>query len=81
VVKKDVRPCRLVSAHHRISTSAVLPASGAKRRVAHLDGFLALALFKLQISLWDYLGAGLAVPGCQAIPPLSDLILARTRFP
>jgi hypothetical protein len=45
------------------------------------DGFLGLAktCFKLGISFWDYLGARLAVPGCQSIPPLSELILARAR--
>jgi hypothetical protein len=44
------------------------------------DGFLSLAktCFKLGIRFWDYLGARLAVPGCQAVPPLPDLILART---
>jgi hypothetical protein len=47
------------------------------------DGFLALAktCFKLRISFWDYLGARLAVPGCKAIPPLPELILARARAP
>jgi hypothetical protein len=47
------------------------------------DGFLGLAktCFKLGISFWDYLGARLAVPGCQSIPPLSELILARARSP
>jgi hypothetical protein len=47
------------------------------------DSFLALAktCFKLGISFWDYLGAGLAVPGRQAIPPLAELILARARAP
>jgi hypothetical protein len=47
------------------------------------DGFLGLAktCFKLGIGFWDYLGARLAVPGCQVIPPLSELILARARSP
>jgi hypothetical protein len=47
------------------------------------DGFLGLAktCFKLGIGFWDYLGARLNVPGCQVIPPLPELILARARSP
>jgi hypothetical protein len=47
------------------------------------DGFLGLAktCSKMRISFWDCLGARLAVPGCQLIPPLSELILARARSP
>jgi Transposase IS66 family len=47
------------------------------------DSFLGLAktCFKLGVSFWDYLGARLAVPDCQAIPRLSELVLARTRLP
>ena len=46
------------------------------------DTFLALAktCAKLGISFWNYLGARLNVPGV-AIPPLPDLILARTKPP
>jgi Transposase IS66 family len=46
------------------------------------DTFLALAktCAKLGISFWNYLGARLNVPGL-AIPPLPDLILARTKPP
>jgi hypothetical protein len=47
------------------------------------DGFLALTktCFKLGISFWDYLGAQLAVPSCQQIPPLTELLLARACSP
>jgi hypothetical protein len=47
------------------------------------DSFLGLAktCLKLGVSFWGYLGARLAVPGCQEIPPLSELILARARSP
>ena len=34
---------------------------------------------KLGIGFWDYLGARLNVPGCQLIPPLPELILAKER--
>jgi hypothetical protein len=54
-----------------------------KRRVRNArDTFLALAktCAKLGISFWNYLGARLNVPGV-AIPPLPDLILARTQPP
>jgi hypothetical protein len=36
---------------------------------------------KLGIGFWDYLGARLNVPGCQFIPPLPELILAKARSP
>src|SRR5208282_5580437 len=47
------------------------------------DAFLALAktCAKLGINFWDYLGARLAVPGAATIPPLPQLILARSRPP
>jgi hypothetical protein len=47
------------------------------------DAFLGLAktCAKLEIAFWDYLGARLAVPGSQVIPPLPQLILARARSP
>jgi hypothetical protein len=47
------------------------------------DAFLGLAktCAKLEIAFWDYLGDHLAVPGTQAIPPLSKIILARARAP
>jgi hypothetical protein len=47
------------------------------------DGFIGLAktCFKLGIAFWDYLGARLGVPGCHAIPPLSELVLAKARSP
>jgi hypothetical protein len=47
------------------------------------DSFLGLAktCFKLGIEFWDYLGARLAVPGCHATPPLSELVLAKARSP
>ena len=47
------------------------------------DAFLGLAktCAKLEIAFWDYLGDRLAVPGTQAIPPLSKIILARARAP
>jgi hypothetical protein len=47
------------------------------------DTFLGLAktCAKLGISLWDYLGSPLGVPAARLIPPLPDLILARTRPP
>jgi len=47
------------------------------------DSFIGLAktCFKLGIGFWDYLGARLNVPGCQLIPPLPKLILAKARSP
>ena len=47
------------------------------------DGFIGLAktCFKLGISFSDYLGARLGVPDSHAIPPLSDLVLAKARAP
>ena len=47
------------------------------------DAFLGLAktCAKLEIAFWDYLGDRFAVPGCQAIPPLPEIILARARSP
>jgi hypothetical protein len=47
------------------------------------DTFLALAktCAKLGLSFWDYLGARLAVPDPVSIPPLPQLILARTHPP
>jgi hypothetical protein len=47
------------------------------------DAFLGLAktCSKLEIAFWDYLGDRLAVPGAQAISPLSKIILARARAP
>ena len=43
------------------------------------DGVVGLAktCFKLDIGFWDYLTAPLNVPGCQLIPPLLELILAK----
>ena len=45
------------------------------------DAFLGLAktCAKLKIAFWDYLGDRLAVPGAQAIPKLSEIILARAK--
>jgi len=47
------------------------------------DAFLGLAktCAKLEIAFWDYLGDRLAVPRCQAIPRLPEIILARARSP
>lgn len=47
------------------------------------DAFLGLAktCAKHEIALWDYLGARLAVPGSQVIPPLPQLITARAQPP
>jgi hypothetical protein len=47
------------------------------------DGFIGLAktCFKLGVGFWDYLGARLNIPGCQLIPPLPELILAKARSP
>jgi len=47
------------------------------------DAFIGLAktCFKLGVGFWDYLGARLNVPGCQLIPPLPELILAKARPP
>jgi hypothetical protein len=47
------------------------------------DAFLGLAktCAKLKIAFWDYLGDRLAVPGCQAIPRLPEIILAKARPP
>ena len=60
--------------------------SGGTRRdvgCACRDGFIGLAktCFKLSVGFWDYLGARLNVPGCQLIPPLPELILAKARSP
>jgi hypothetical protein len=46
------------------------------------DTFLGLAktCTKLGISFWNYLGARLSLPGA-AVPPLANLILARTQPP
>jgi hypothetical protein len=46
------------------------------------DTFLGLAktCTKLGISFWNYLGARLNLPGA-AVPPLANLILARTEPP
>jgi hypothetical protein len=40
---------------------------------------LAKTCAKLKLLFWDYLGAGLGVPGCRDIPPLPELILASAR--
>ena len=47
------------------------------------DAFLSLAktCAKLQINFWDYLGARLAVPGAAIVPPLPQLVIARSRPP
>jgi hypothetical protein len=47
------------------------------------DAFLGLVktCAKLKITFWDYLGARLAVPEGPAIPPLPELVLARSRSP
>jgi Transposase IS66 family len=47
------------------------------------DAFLGLAktCAKLEIAFWDYLGARLAVPGSQLIPPLPQIIRARAQSP
>jgi hypothetical protein len=47
------------------------------------DAFLGLAktCAKLRISFWEYLGDRLAVPGCQAIPSLPDLVTLRCQSP
>jgi hypothetical protein len=47
------------------------------------DAFLGLAktCAKLEIAFWDYLGHRFAVPGCKAILPLPEIILARARSP
>ena len=47
------------------------------------DAFLGLAktCAKLEIAFWDYLGARLAVPGCQVIPPLPQMIRAKAQSP
>jgi hypothetical protein len=47
------------------------------------DTFLGLAktCAKLKIAFWDYLGDRLAVSGCQAIPRLPEIILAKARPP
>jgi hypothetical protein len=47
------------------------------------DAFLGLTktCAKLKIAFWDYLGDRFAVPGCQAIPPLPEIILARAQSP
>jgi len=47
------------------------------------DAFLGLAktCAKLEIAFWNYLGARLAVPGCQVIPPLPQMIRAKAQSP
>ena len=47
------------------------------------DAFLGLSktCAKLGISFWDYLGARLAVPGCQEIPALAEIVSARAPRP
>ena len=47
------------------------------------DAFLGIVktCAKLDIPFWDYLGARLAVPGSNAIPPLPEMIMARARSP
>jgi Transposase IS66 family len=47
------------------------------------DAFLGIVktCAKLEITFWDYLGARLAVPGGPAVPPLPELVLARSRPP
>jgi hypothetical protein len=47
------------------------------------DGFLGLekTCAKLKILFWDYLGSRLLIPGCQSVPPLPELIVARARSP
>jgi hypothetical protein len=47
------------------------------------DAFLGLAktCAKLRIGFWEYLGDRLAVPGCQAIPLLPDLVTLRCQSP
>jgi hypothetical protein len=47
------------------------------------DAFLGLAktCAKLAISLWDYLGDRLAVPGAKAIPRLPEIVIARAQAP
>ncbi len=45
------------------------------------DAFLGIlkTCAKLNIGFWDYLGARLAVPGAPLTPPLSEIVLARSR--
>ena len=47
------------------------------------DAFLSLfkTCAKLGIAFWDYLGARLAVPGCQQIPALAEIVSARAPKP
>ena len=47
------------------------------------DAFLSLhkTCAKLGIAFWDYLGARLAVPGCQEIPALAEIVSARGHRP
>ena len=47
------------------------------------DAFLSLAktCAKLTINFWDYLGARLFVPGAAIVPPLPQLVIARSRPP
>ena len=47
------------------------------------DAFLGLlkTCAKLGIPFWDYLGARLAVPGCQEIPALAEIVSARAPGP
>ncbi|HZD90947.1 MAG TPA: transposase [Pseudolabrys sp.] len=47
------------------------------------DAFLGIVktCAKLEITFWDYLGARLAAPGAPTVPPLPELVLARSRPP
>jgi hypothetical protein len=47
------------------------------------DAFLGIVktCAKLEITFWNYLGARLAVPGSQTVPPLPQMVLARSRPP
>jgi len=47
------------------------------------NGFpgLAKTCDKLKVLFWDYVAARPAAPGCQALPPPAELILARARSP
>jgi hypothetical protein len=47
------------------------------------DAFLGIlkTCAKLEITFWDYLGSRLTVPGACFIPPLPELVLARSRPP
>jgi len=61
--------------HHRLCS----PPPGRDCR----DAFLGLrkTCAKLGIAFWDYLGARLAVPGCQQIPALAEIVSARAPRP